>query len=408
MSQRHRRQPHHLGAAPSLMQGEGWDEGRALESSGVTARHHFPATGTILPLALFLALLLAFILPLAALAAVPHEDAKPAYAEEQTILQTEQGLPEPGLGSAASGRNHFDRHFIVPFGFMPEQDVILQRGGNTWRLLRNGPMAAIAGTLLLVVPLLIYGFYRAVGPAVADRPDSGRRIERFSAWDRLIHWATAIAFIILALSGLIVLFGKQVLLPWMGHTAFFWVAVIAKYAHNFVGPLFILCSILMFVTFVRKNVFTRLDWQWIKRGGGMVRHEHIPAGFFNAGEKFWFWGGVVLLGLVMSITGLMMNFPYFKNIGANIGITRYLLQVADYLHIIGATLYIVASMGHIYIGTWGTPGAYEAMRHGTVDEDWARAHHELWYNDVVSGQGQGGPDHPSHSLPPGTSPRPHA
>jgi formate dehydrogenase subunit gamma len=341
-------------------------------------------------------------------AAVPHESATPAYAEEQTILMREHNLPEPGWLSPKSGRNHFDRHFIVPFGIMPEQDLILQRGGNTWRNLHNGPLPTIAGILLLVVPLLIVGFYRAIGPQKVDHPESGRKIQRFSAWDRLVHWATAITFLILAVTGLILFFGKQIMLPWMGHTLFSWFAIISKYLHNFVGPLFIVCSIAMFVTFLRQNLFRRWDWNWIKKGGGMVSHEHVPAGYFNAGEKIWFWGGVTLLGLLVSITGLMLNFPYFYSIGSNIGFTRYLLQVANVLHITGATLYMVGAMGHIYIGTWGTPGAYDAMRHGTVDEEWARAHHEIWYNELSgnpeAGVGRDVP--PRHPVPPGTSPYP--
>jgi len=345
----------------------------------MTAPHSFPHARAI-RLAL-LACLLAWI-ALPAAAGVPHEKAKPAYAEEQTMLQAERNLPEPGLGSPASGRNHFDRHYIVPPGFMPEQDVILQRGGNTWRLLRNGPIATVAGTLLLVVPFLIWGFYRTVGPIRTDDGAGGQEIERFNRWERTVHWATAITFIVLAVTGILILFGKQILLPWMGHTIFYWCALLSKYLHNFVGPLFILCSVLMFTTFVKRNLFHRLDWQWLRRGGGFRQHEHVPAGFFNAGEKIWFWGGVVLLGLLMSVTGLMMNFPYFKNIGMNWGLTRYLLQVADYLHIVGATLYIAGAMGHIYIGTLGTPGAYHAMRHGTVNENWAHSHHELWYNDL--------------------------
>jgi formate dehydrogenase subunit gamma len=148
----------------------------------------------------------------------------------------------------------------------------------------------------------------------------------------------------------------------------------------------------MFFTFVQRNIPRRWDWEWIKKGGGLVTHQHIPAGFFNAGEKLWFWGGVTLLGLLMSVTGLVLDFVTF-------GQTRYILQWADYLHIVGATLYIVGAMGHIYIGTLGTPGAYHAMRHGSVDEEWARAHHEYWYNEA-GGAGQDG------SRPPGTSPLP--
>jgi formate dehydrogenase subunit gamma len=170
----------------------------------------------------------------------------------------------------------------------------------------------------------------------------------------------------------------------------------------------------MFFTFLRRNFFRRVDWLWFRKAGGMLSHEHVPAGFFNAGEKSWFWFGVTLLGLVMSISGLILDFIAF-------GQTRYVLQIANYLHLLGATFYIAAAMGHIYIGTWGTPGAYHAMRHGDVDEAWARAHHGIWYDEVKAGVPPGTfdnrplppdhspPDHPSAGgapgkLPPGVRP----
>jgi formate dehydrogenase subunit gamma len=345
-------------------------------------------------LALFCALLLS-----PSWAAVPNREAKPAYAEEQTMLQIEADsrIREPGLGDAASGKVHVDRHFLGQYGDN-EGNVIVQRGGNTWRLLRNGPIAAITGTVLLVVPLLIFIFYRAARPAPLQ--ESGRRIHRFSSWERTVHWATAFSFIALALTGIIIMFGKKIMLPWMGHTLFSWIAIIAKYLHNVVGPLFILCSILMFFTFLRRNFYNRNDAQWVKQGGGLVGHKHPPAGFFNAGEKTWFWFGVVLLGLLMSITGLILDF-------VNFGQTRYIMQMANYLHIGGATLYIAAAMGHIYIGTVGTPGAYDAMRQGHVDENWARTHHALWYEDVKSGGADGtvpGTARPGN-IPP-TAPQP--
>jgi formate dehydrogenase subunit gamma len=140
----------------------------------------------------------------------------------------------------------------------------------------------------------------------------------------------------------------------------------------------------MFLTFLHRNVIRRWDWEWAKSGGGLLTHKHVPAGFFNAGEQSWFWLGLTLLGLVMSATGLVLDFVTF-------GQTRYVLQVANYLHVGGATFYIAAAMGHIYMGTLGTPGAYEAMRHGTVDEEWARTHHEIWYEELKSGRGPTGP-----------------
>ncbi len=335
-----------------------------------------------LPCAALLALCALFVLlPVSgSRAEVPHKDAVPAYAEEQTILQAEQGsrARSPGWDSAASGKVHVDRHFLGQYG-AGEGNVILQRGGNTWRVLRNGPMATVSGTILLVVPLLLLGFYLMTRPAQAAPPprQSGRRITRFTAWERLVHWATAISFIVLAVTGLLLMFGKLII-PLIGHDAFSWLAIISKYVHNFVGPLFIVCSVIMFFTFVRRNIFGRWDWTWIRQGGGLIGHKHIPADYFNAGEKLWFWGGVVLLGLLMSVTGLILDF-------VTVGQTRYVLQVASILHIVGATLYIAASLGHIYIGTLGTPGAYEGMRHGTVDEEWARTHHEIWYQKVIDG-----------------------
>lgn len=311
-----------------------------------------------------------------AMAEVPNKSAKPAYAEEQTIMQTEQHDAEPGFGSTASGKVHMDRNYLGAYGDT-EGTVLLQRGGNTWRILRNGPIAMATGALLLVTPLLIFGFYFAVGPATPSEAPSGRRIERFSRWQRLVHWWTAYSFIALALTGLIIMFGKKAILPWLGHDAFSTVAIISKYIHNFVGPLFIVCSVVMFVTFVKNNFFRSWDWPWLKQLGGLVNHKHPDAAYFNAGEKIWFWGGVVLLGLLMSISGLVLDFT-------NFGQTRYVLQIANYLHIGGAALYIFGAMGHIYLGTLGTPGAYEAMKHGTVDTSWAKAHHRLWYEQVAN------------------------
>jgi formate dehydrogenase subunit gamma len=325
-----------------------------------------------------LALLLALLLPFAS-AGVPNERAQPAYAEEQTMLQVEADSrqPEPGLGSAQSGRVHMDRHYLGEYG-EKERDVIVQRGGNEWRVLRNGTIASAFGAILVLVLLGLFAFYLVVGPDRTGEPETGRRILRFTAWERGVHWAAAISFLALAITGLIIFFGKNILLPWMGHNVFAGLAYVSKYVHNFFGPLFIACSVVMFFTFAHRNFFRHWDWQWIKEGGGLVSHKHIPAGFFNAGEKAWFWLGVVLLGIVMSISGLILDFVDF-------GQTRYVLQVANYLHIAGATFYIAAALGHIYIGTIGTPGTYEGMRHGTVDEEWVRAHHEIWYEELKSG-----------------------
>ena len=306
-----------------------------------------------------------------------NERATPAYAEEQTMLQIEADsrVPDPGLLSTDSGRVHMDRHYLGQYG-TKEGNVIVQRGGNTWRHLRNGPLATIAGFILLGVPLAIFVFYKTIGPA-EPQPESGRKLQRFNRWERQVHWATAFAFVALGVTGIIIMYGKNIFLPWMGHNLFSWVAILSKYLHNFVGPLFVICSILMFATFLKRNFYNRADWLWIKKGGGLITHEHVPAGFFNAGEKAWFWGGVALLGLIVSVSGLVLDFA--------VGQTRYVMQVANVLHVTGAALYMAFTMGHAFIGTVGTPGAYEGMRHGTVDENWAKAHHRLWYEQMKTG-----------------------
>lgn len=314
-------------------------------------------------------------------AAVPNEDAVPAYAEEQTILQTEKDEPAPGWFDAASGRTHFDRHYIEAPGNMPEQAVVLQRGGNTWRVWRNGPLSTFSAVLLIAVPLALLAIWRLAGPA-ATPPETGRRVQRFGTLQRWAHWATAITFGLLALTGVLMLFGKKIVLPWLGHDAFGWVAAISKYVHNVAGPVFIACSVAMFLTFVQRNGFSRLDWQWLKRLGGLRGEGPVPAGFFNGGEKLWFWTGLTLLGLLMSITGLVLAFPYWGPVGAAGGSTRYLQQVAHLMHLVGATLYIAATMSHIYMGTLGTPGTYRGMRHGAVDESWAEHHHPAWLEQL--------------------------
>ncbi|WP_426107596.1 formate dehydrogenase subunit gamma [Massilia sp. TSP1-1-2] len=293
------------------------------------------------------------------------------YPEEQTISEHEQNGRNPGPLSAASGQQHVDRHYLGDYG-LHERDVILQRGGNTWRLLRNGPLALATGSVLLATPLLIAAFYLLVGPLVVSGAPAGVTLQRFTLWQRLLHWSTALSFLVLAVSGLTIMFGKKLVLPWLGHDAFANVALVSKYLHNLVGPLFILCSVLLFATFARKNMFNHVDWNWLRQAGGLFSKKHVPAEYFNAGEKLWFWCGLTLLGLLMSVTGLVLDFVVFDQ-------TRYVLQVADVLHTGGAALYIAGALGHTYIGTVGVPGAYRAMRHGDVDEQWAKEHHSLWY-----------------------------
>lgn len=325
-------------------------------------------------------------------AAVPHEDAVPAYSTEQTMRQIEQDVPEPGWTSSASGKRHMGRNFIS--STIDEPTVILQRGGNTWRTLRNGSFAFWSAVALIGALVAIAALYFIFGPTHVRGALTGRKLLRFTGWQRLLHWTTAIVFLILAFSGLIIMYGKELLIPLLGHDVFGNVAAFSKWLHDFSGPLFVVLSLLMFFTFLRDNFFRRYDWTALKRGGGVLPGRHIPAGRFNVGEKIWFWGGVVFFGLLISASGLVLDF-------ANFGQTRYIMQWANYIHIVAAALYMAVTLGHIYMGTLGNVGAYRAMRDGTVDEQWAKEHHEFWYEEVKRRGGEGAP--PPRTT--GTAPR---
>lgn len=354
-----------------------------------------PRRAAVVP-ALGLILVLASALAAApVIAAVPHESAVPAYSTEQSLLQIEQDAPEPGWLSKDSGRVHKFRSTIGPA--FHEESVIVQRGGNTWRTLRNGPIAFWSAVLLLAAPVGIALFHFVVGPMRLQSTPTGRDVLRFTSWQRYLHRANAISFVALAISGLLVTFGKVTLLPLIGHDAFSKLMYATKYVHNFVGPLFVLLSILMFFTFVRDNLWKRYDLAWFKGMGGFLSHKHISTGKFNAGEKMWFWFGVVLLGLAVSASGILLDFVVF-------GQTRYIQQLANYTHLVAAVLYMAAALGHIYVGLWGVEGARRGMREGLVDEAWAREHHEYWYQDIQRRRGE--PVDPRAAVAPGPAMRP--
>ena len=256
---------------------------------------------------------------------------------------------------------------------------LIQHQGREWREFRNGPLTRYGGWLMALVLLAIAAFYLIKGKIRLHAPPTGRLIERFNAVERASHWVMAISFVFLALTGIIILWGKHLILPWLGYTGFAWLTVVGKNIHNFVGPLFIFSLVVSFLIFVKDNLWHAHDWKWLAHFGGMFSKHEIPSGRFNAGEKAWFWLGLTALGAVVSVTGLILDFPNWNQ-------GRQMMQGAEMFHAIAAVFFIAASFGHIYIGTIGMEGAYQAMRQGYVDEEWAKEHHLLWYQDVKEGR----------------------
>jgi len=261
-----------------------------------------------------------------------------------------------------------------------ETNVLVQSAGNTWRQIRNGPVTFWGGWLVIAVALVIAALYYTKGPIKLHERPTGRLIHRFSSMEQVAHWCMGISFVVLGISGLIMLFGKYVLLPIIGYTLFAWLTALAKNLHNFVGPFFILSTVVFVIMFIRDNLPRAYDFMWFRKAWGyMTGGAHVPSGRFNAGEKAWFWGCIVVLSIVVSYTGVILLFPNFDQ-------TRATMQEAWIWHASAALVYIVISLGHIYMGTIGVEGAYASMRTGYVDEIWAKEHHEIWYNEVKSGR----------------------
>jgi formate dehydrogenase subunit gamma len=251
--------------------------------------------------------------------------------------------------------------------------LLEQPQGREYQFFHERLLPWIAGTLALGMLLALAAFFMVRGRIGLDERESGIKILRFNVLERLTHWVTASAFIVLALTGLNYIFGKRLLFPLMGPEAFATWSQWAKFAHTTMAWPFMLGLLFMIGMWVRDNIPDRYDWRWLREFGGFMSGTHPPARRFNAGQKLIYWS-VVLFGLALSASGILMLFP-FSTLDIN-G-----MQAAQYVHAIAAAILIAVIIAHIYIGTLGMRGAYSAMGNGEVDLTWARAHHSVWVEE---------------------------
>jgi formate dehydrogenase subunit gamma len=255
---------------------------------------------------------------------------------------------------------------------IPDQrsGVLEQPAGRDWRSFRDVTLRWVGGIAILGMLAALVIFYLTRGMVKLEGGRSGRTVVRFNAFERLVHWMTASCFIVLAITGLNITFGRPLLLPLIGLEAFSDWSQWGKYAHNYLSFPFTIGVVLIFLMWIAGNIPNRADVEWIKRGGGIVGNDHPPALRFNAGQKLIYWI-VVIGGGAVAISGYLLMFPFYAS-----GIEG--MQVAQVVHSIVAVLFVAAMLGHIYIGTIGMEGAFEAMGSGTVDVNWAKEHHSLW------------------------------
>ena len=261
---------------------------------------------------------------------------------------------------------------IQGLGTIPDtRSYVLEHpAGRDWQYFHNVTLRWIAAIAILGFLAVIVIFYLVRGSVKLESGFSGRKIVRFNWFERFVHWMTAVCFIILGITGLNITFGRPLLLPLIGADNFTMWSEWAKYAHNFLSFPFTLGVVLIALMWLAGNIPNRTDVEWLKEGGGIVGHKQPAAERFNAGQKLVYWV-VVIGGAVVAVTGYMLMFPFY-------GTTIDTMQRAEMVHGIATVLFIAFMLGHIYIGTIGMQGAYEAMGEGTVDINWAREHHSLW------------------------------
>jgi formate dehydrogenase subunit gamma len=260
---------------------------------------------------------------------------------------------------------------------LPDQKActLEQPRGRDWRYWYQVPLRLIGGLAILGMIAVVIGFYFIRGPVRIEHGRSGRTMVRFGAFERFMHWMATVCFIILALSGLNLTFGKVLLLPIIGPDAFAALSRWGKHAHNYLSFPFTLSVIAIFLMWVRWNLPSRLDIQWFLQGGGFGK-QHPPADLFNAGQKSIFWV-VVLGGALVAATGYVLMFPFWIT-----GIVG--MEIAQLVHALVALLYMAAMVFHVYMGTVGEEGAFEGMWDGTVDEEWAKQHHSVWHEREIA------------------------
>jgi formate dehydrogenase subunit gamma len=294
------------------------------------------------------------------------------------------GAPNP-TASVTSERELF-RQFPRAEGRIDIPDtkasVLIQPAGRTWDYFHEVLLHWGGAIVILGMVGVLGAAYLIIGRLRITAGRSGRKIVRFKAFERFSHWLTAVSFVILGLTGLNITFGKILLLPVIGPDAFSSVSQAAKYVHNFTSYSFVAGLILIIVIFFKDNIPEKVDLEWLKQGGGFIKNKHAPAGRFNPGEKAVYWLSLAA-GVFVSVSGFVLLFPFFGTDIAD-------MQIAQAVHAIVAVLFVALILGHIYIGTLGMEGAFEAMGTGEVDLNWAKEHHDVWLARKLASEGRQG------------------
>lgn len=345
-------------------------------------------------------------------AAVPSGDAwaQTNNRSVQPEMPTTGNVPGDALGNASDSELwRAVRQGVQGSVSIPDKKagVLVQSEGDNWRAWRNGPVTVSGIWIVCGMIAFLALFFAIRGRIRIEAGPSGQTVERFNGIERFAHWLTATSFILLALTGINMLYGRHVLLPLLGPEAFSALALAGKYVHNYLSFAFMIGVVIIFVMWVRYNLPDKYDPQWISEAGGLLtKGVHPPSRKFNTGQKFFFWA-VVLGGTSMALSGLSLLFPFqialfeptfqaLNAIGFNLpGELTALeeMQLSQIWHALLGMIMIAIMLAHIYIGSLGMEGAFDAMGTGQVDENWARDHHSVWVAEL-KGEPIPDPDEP--------------
>jgi formate dehydrogenase subunit gamma len=308
--------------------------------------------------ALALCIVLACVMPLHAQQPSPPVDPQTSKVSEQMLLEQ-------------------SRRIEGQIDLLNETAAVLEQpAGRVWTYYHEVLLRWIGAIAIIGIIVVLTIAYFLIGRLRISAGRSGIKVLRFTSFERFSHWLTATSFVLLALTGLNITFGRPLLLPLMGPDAFTTFSEASKYVHNFISFAFVLGLVLLVAIEMKDNIPRKVDWIWLKEGGGFIGSKHPTAGRFNAGEKLVFWLSLGA-GVLVSISGYLLLFPFYGTDIAG-------MQIAQVAHSIIAVLFIALIIGHIYIGTLGMEGAFEAMGTGSVDLNWAKEHHGLWLKEEVA------------------------
>lgn len=317
----------------------------------------------------------------------PGEPAPQAAVGERVVIAEAGRVDNPRQQVQAWWRDQpLEPQLLADGGFIsgtsslpyPNAQVFEQAEGRDWRTRHNTPVRLGGGWWIFGVALVLAVFLLVRGRIPLELGLSGEKVLRFNSIERANHWMTASSFIVMALTGLVILYGKPVLLPLIGQAAFSDVAGWSAWLHMAFAVPFVIGILAMIGLWLLDNLPTYTDWVWLKRLGGFLNDDpdKPAAAKFNAGQKIVFWS-VVLSGLALTLSGAALMFPFY-------GLDYDGMQWAQLTHAVLALLLIGLILGHIYIGTVGMVGAFDAMWSGFVDRNWAREHHKIWFGSIAA------------------------